>query len=72
KSLEDIKVLKYVRRIGVLGFQNKVRNESKWHQNGGIMTEGNGTIIVKQGERELLIGTADVKKCQRKVTYVKR
>ncbi|KAF9223015.1 hypothetical protein BS17DRAFT_782150, partial [Gyrodon lividus] len=72
KSLEDIKVLKYVRQIRVLGFWKKVRNESEWRQNGGIMTEGNGAIIVKQGERELLIGTVDVKKCQRKVTYVKR
>ncbi|KAF9223954.1 hypothetical protein BS17DRAFT_780282, partial [Gyrodon lividus] len=72
KSPEDIKLLKYVGQIRVLGFQNKVRDESEWRQNGGIMTEGNGTIIVKQGERELSIGTADVKKCQRKETYVKR
>ncbi|KAF9218388.1 hypothetical protein BS17DRAFT_791531 [Gyrodon lividus] len=64
KSLEDIKLLKYVGRIRVSGFRNKVRDELEWHQNGGIMTEGNGAIIVKQGERELLIGTAD--------TYVKR
>ena len=74
KSPEDIKMLKYeyVGQIGVLGFRKKVRNESEWRQNGGIMTEGNGAIIVRQGERELSIGTVNVKKCQRKVTYVKR
>ncbi|KAF9219383.1 hypothetical protein BS17DRAFT_789385, partial [Gyrodon lividus] len=71
KSLEHIKLLKYVGQIGVLGFQNKVGDESEWHQNDGIITEGNGAIIVKQGERELLIGTANVKGCQRKGTYVK-
>ncbi|KAF9220260.1 hypothetical protein BS17DRAFT_351873 [Gyrodon lividus] len=36
------------------------------------MTEGNGAIIVRQGERELSIGTVDVKKCQRKMTYMSR